>query len=449
MKIRKINFFVLSFMLCAFSHSQIVLDGVFAVVGDHVIFHSEIENQITQIQSQDDVENVDSLRNQVIEDLFFQKMLLHFASVDSLEVDYSQIQNTINQRISFFTEQLGSVEKVENYFQQSITELTNELEPIVKDQLMIQQMQYQLTKDVAVSPQQLQEFFSAQEEANSLPIIEAQFQVAHILKIPSAADNAIDETMSKLESLRKRIIQGEDFATMAILYSEDPGSSRNGGSYFGIKKGDFVKEFEAVAFSLNIDEVSDIFTTEYGYHIAKLIDRKGNKIDVRHILMTPKISTKDMLDAKMSLDSIKQDVINEILDFPTAAKNFSSDTETRYNGGLLINPNTNSSFFIATELNPNILNEIVNMSIGDITDPFYIKLPNGNEAYRIIKLVSKIDKHVANLESDYAFLHNYCLSIKKEDVIKLWYKDKLSDVFIQPSEALIESNFYKNFVNNE
>ena len=161
-------------MLCAFSHSQIVLDGVFAVVGDHVIFHSEIENQITQIQSQDDVENVDSLRNKVIEDLFFQKMLLHFASVDSLEVDYSQIQNTINQRISFFTEQLGSLEKVENYFQQSITELTNELEPIVKDQLMIQQMQYKLTKDVAVSPQQLQEFFSAQEEANSLPIVEAQ-----------------------------------------------------------------------------------------------------------------------------------------------------------------------------------------------------------------------------------------------------------------------------------
>ena len=441
--------FLISLNLCyAPSHSQTVLDGVFALIGDHVIFHSDIEKQMIQYQSQGVIENVDTLRNKLIEELFFQKMLLHFASEDSLEVDYSQIQNTINQRIAFFTEQLGSVEKVENYFQKSINELTNELEPIVKDQLMVQQMQYQITQDVDVSPMQLKDYILSCN-LDSLPIVESQFQVGHILKIPNAADLAIDETMSKLESLRKRIIQGEDFATMAILYSEDPGSSRNGGAYYDIKKGDFVKEFEAVSFSLNVDEVSDIFSTEYGYHIAKLIDRKGNKIDVRHILMTPKISTQDMLNVKFFLDSIKQDINANVISFSAAAKDFSSDEETRYNSGLLINPNTNSSFFVTQELNPTILNQIETMSVGDITDPIYIKMPNGKEAYRIIKLVSKVDQHVANLEDDYAFLQSYYLTIKKEKTIRLWYNEKVSDLFIEPSEALMNSDFYQKLLNNE
>jgi peptidyl-prolyl cis-trans isomerase SurA len=236
---------------------------------------------------------------------------------------------------------------------------------------------------------------------------------------------------------------------MAILYSEDPGSSRNGGAYYDIKKGDFVKEFEAVSFSLNIDEVSDIFSTEYGYHIAKLIDRKGNKIDVRHILMTPKISTQDMLNVKFFLDSIKQDINANVISFSAAAKDFSSDEETRYNSGLLINPNTNSSFFVTQELNPTILNQIETMSVGDITDPIYIKMPNGKEAYRIIKLVSKVDQHVSNLEDDYAFLQSYYLTIKKEKTIRLWYNEKVSDLFIEPSEALMNSDFYQKLLNNE
>ena len=185
------------------------------------------------------------------------------------------------------------------------------------------------------------------------------------------------------------------------------------------------------------------------YHIAKLIDRKGNKIDVRHILMTPKISTQDMVNVKLSLESIKQDINDHVISFSTAAKEFSSDMETRYNSGLLINPNTNSSFFSTQELNATILNQIETMSVGDITDPIYIKMPNGKEAYRIIKLVSKVDRHVANLEDDYAFLQSYYLAIKKENNIRLWYKEKVSDLFIEASDALMNSDFYQKLLNNE
>ena len=444
---KRVTYMLILFCISFFIHSQNkqVLDGVFAIVGNNVIFHSDIDNQILQYQSQGNIDDLDVLRKRVSEELFFQKMLLHFAEIDSVEVDYSQVQNTINQRISFFKEQLGSIEKVENYFQKNINELTEELTPIVKDQLVLQKMQFEITKDVLVSPNELNKFV-AMNHPDSLPIIDAQYQVAHILKIPDAADFAVEETLSKIESLRNRIINGEDFATMAILYSEDPGSSRNGGAYYNISKGDFVKEFESVAFSLNIDEVSDVFKTEYGYHVAKLIDRKGNKIDIRHILMTPKISTQDMKGAKLFLDSLKNNINQGSISFVDAAKQFSSDLDSRYNGGLLVNLATNTSFFSLNDLSTTILNQIDSLEEGSITDPIYIKLPNGKEAYRIIKLVSKIDQHVANLTDDYPFLNNYYLSIKKEKKIKEWQKNNINNVFIQASDILLSYDFYKKLL---
>ena len=271
-------------------------------------------------------------------------MLLHFAAIDSVQIDANEIENTINQRIVFFEQQLGSQEKIEEYFQKSIVELVNELKPIVKDQLLVQKMQYEIIKNINISPSELESFYH-NLPADSIPIIETQFQIAQILKKPDASSFAVEETLSKLEDLRNRILKGADFSTMAILYSEDPGSSRNGGAYYSVKKGFFVKEFEAVAFSLQIDQISEIFETEYGYHIVQLIDRRGNEIDVRHILMTPKISNQDMLDAKSFLETLRNDIIDNTMDFSAAAKEFSSDNDTKFNGGLLINPNTNNSFF--------------------------------------------------------------------------------------------------------
>ena len=428
--------------------NMVLLDGVFAVVGDHVIFHSDISEQIMQYQTQ----GYDSpdLKNQVVEELFFQKMLLHFAAIDSLEIDASEIENTIQQRISFFEQQLGSSEKVETYFQKSIVELMNELKPIVKNQLLVQKMQYNIMQDVGISPSEVNDFYNNLPK-DSIPLIETQFQVSQILKEPEPSILAIQETQSKLEELRNRILKGSDFATMAILYSEDPGSSRNGGAYYSVKKGFFVKEFEAVAFSLQIDEVSEIFETEFGYHIVQLIDRRGNEIDVRHILMTPKISNQDMLDAKSFLQSLKNDIIDNTMDFGTAAKEFSSDKETKNNDGLMINPNTNNSFFSISELedlDSSLLNEIKLLQVDSITDPMYIKLSNGKEAYRIIKLVSKKNEHFATLIDDYPYLKNYFTVVKKERFLSDWYKKKIKDIYIS-SSSLVNYKFYNNLINNE
>ena len=414
------------------TESQLV-DGVFAIVGGHAIFHSDIYNQILQYQAQGlHNQDIHSLREQVIDELFFQKLLLHFASVDSVEIDNGEIENNLNQRLAFFEQQFGSQDGIEQYFNKSMNELTAELRPMIHDQLLIQKMQYEITKNIHVSPLEVSDFYNS-ISPDSLPMIEAQFQIAHILKTPDAANAAIEETLSKLEDLRNRILNGADFATMAILYSEDPGSSRNGGAYLNVNKGLFVKEFEAVAFGLSPGEISEIFETEFGYHIVQLIERRGNELDLRHILMTPKISNTDMLGAKDFLQLLKSDIVDNKITFSDAARESSSDKETRYNGGLLINPNTNNSFFSLEELekDPALLNEIRMMSISDITDPIYIKLPTGKEAYRIIKLVDKKEAHIANLQDDYSFLKNYYSQVKEQKEMKDWYNKKIKEVYVQ------------------
>tara|TARA_B100000530_G_C15903455_1_gene466372 strand:+ start:149 stop:1540 length:1392 start_codon:yes stop_codon:yes gene_type:complete len=426
-----------------------LVDGVFAVVGNHVIFHSDISNQMLQYQNQGF--NPPDLYNQVVEELFLQKTLLHFSVIDSIEVDPNEIQNTIDQRLSFFEQQLGSLDEIEKYFNKTIVELKNELKPIVSDQLLIQKMQYEIIKDVDVSPMEVQKFYNTTNK-DSLPIIETQFQIAQILKTPEPSQLAIEETLSKLEDLRNRILKGADFSTMAILYSEDPGSSRNGGLYSKIRKGYFVKEFEGVAFSLSPEDISEIFETEFGYHIMQLIERRGNELDLRHILMTPKISSSDLLNAKQILEQIRNDIISKQLEFSVAAQEYSSDFSTKNNGGLLINPNTNNSFFSQTDLETMdlaIFNEIKNLEIGSVTKPIYIKLPNNKEAYRIIKLVSKKDEHTPTLKDDYSFLKSYCLKIQEEKKLDNWYKEKIKDLYISSKEDLSSYKFYNNLLKNE
>ena len=443
-----LTFFVI-FVSPSSSQEELLVDGVFAVVGDHVIYHSDIDNQVTQYQTQGVFSTSEKdLRNQIIEDLFFQKILLNIAAQDSIQIEPSELENSVNQRIMFFKEQLGSENKVEKYFNKSIPKLVEELKPIIKNQILIQKMQYEIIKNVDVSPLEVQNYFHS-FNLDSLPLIPAQFQVAQILKVPVAATLALEETLKKLEDLRNRIVNGADFSTMAILYSEDPGSSREGGQYNNIKKGQLVKEFESIVFSLGRGELSEIFETEYGYHIAELIERRGNEIDFRHILMTPKISNNDLLKTKYFLDSLRLEIIDNTLSFTVAAKTHSSDKETRYNSGLLINPQTNNSFFSNSDLDPVVYNEIQKLSIGDITESIYIKLANGEEAYRIIKLVNKIEAHPANLEQDYTFLKDTYHTIKEEQVLQKWYKKKIQDLHVHSYEDLSGYEFYKNLLENE
>jgi peptidyl-prolyl cis-trans isomerase SurA len=267
--------------------------------------------------------------------LLFQKLLVHHAEVDSVEVGDEEVEGNMDRRIQQLIAQMGGDRrKLEDYYGKSIIEIKEEMRPLMKEQLTAQRMQFAITDGVEVTPTEIQEFYNSIPQ-DSLPLINTEVELAQIVKYPDVAEEAKQEVIDKLNDLRERILNGSSFASMAILYSEDPGSNKNGGMYNGIKRGQFVKEFEAVAFNLQADEVSEPFETEYGYHIVQLIQKRGEELDLRHILIKPKLSQENLEEAKAFLDSISSMITAGNLTWDEAAEQFSDDEQTKFNGGVL------------------------------------------------------------------------------------------------------------------
>ena len=328
--------------------AQVTVDGIVAIVGNNIILKSDFEQQILQYQAQG--LEVDSLmRIQVLEDLLFQKLMLHKAEIDSIEVTENDVFNEIDSRLNTFISQLGSEDQLEEYFDKKIYEIKEEMYEPIENSLIIQRVRFEITSSVGVTPKEVKNYF-LNFDPDSLPMVNETIEVAHILKYPPASASAIKETENKLEKLKERVLKGESFATLAILYSEDPGSSRNGGLYNAIKRGMFVKEFEAVMFSLQDGEISDVFETEYGYHIVMMEEHRGDEVDIRHILMSPKISAIDLNIAKDILISTRDSILDEKLTFEDASIRYSDDEMTKFNGGKLINMNNGTSKFELHEL---------------------------------------------------------------------------------------------------
>ena len=278
-----------------------------------------------------------------------------------------------------------------------------------------------------------------------MPYLEDQFQIAQILILPNPSDSSILETKSKLNNLRERIISGDKFSTMAILYSEDPGSSRTGGEYFGVKKGQLEKTFESVIFSLSMDELSNVFKTEYGYHIAKLLNRNGGVVDFAHILMVPKIFYKELNESKNMLESIKEEIENYSISFESAARKYSDDVATKYNGGVLVNSQTGDSNFFLEEIDPAIKQKIMNLEEGELSDPIYYKSQDGKEGYRLIQLIQKKDAHWANIQDDFSLIKMYAESFKKQNVLSDWINLKIKNTFIHLDEDFLNLEFNYNW----
>ncbi len=308
-----------SFLFSFSQNSKEMIDGVVAVVGDEVVFLSDLQESINQYEVQFGEPNTEQLTTQVLEELLFQKLLLHHASIDSIVVGESEVINNLNRRMDYLISTLGSERKVEKYFDKSLSKIKETLEFSIRDQMTVQLMQQEITSSIEITPSDVYEFFNNLDQ-DSLPFLEDQFKVAQILILPSPSDSSLMETKKKLNNLRNRIESGDKFSTMAILYSEDPGSSRNGGEYSDIKKGQLTKKFESVIFSLSPDEISSVFETEYGFHIAELIERKGGVVDFRHILMIPKIFQHQMEETKKFLISLKDILDNNETNFEKSAK---------------------------------------------------------------------------------------------------------------------------------
>lgn len=408
------------------------LDRVIAVVGGNITLQSELETQYLQMLAQGYEPNDDS-RCIILEELLYGNLLLHQSKVDSLEVGEAEVEDELNRRLDYFIAQLGSQEKLEEYYEKSILEIKDEFRELIKDQLLTQRMQQGITADVKVTPAEVRNYFNA-IPADSLPYINAELELGRIMKRPEVTAEQKAEAKAKAEELRQRVINGEGFRAMAILYSEDPGSAKKGGELGFFKRGMMVPEFDAIAFRLAEDSVSPVFETQFGYHFMQGIERRGEQVNVRHILIKPKTSILDMERARVLLDSIYEKLQSGELDFAAAAEKFSDDEESRTNGGMMYNPQTASAKFEMDQLSmigPKIFLTVENMKPGEYSRPVRVQEPDGKESYNIFFLKSRTEPHKANLQDDYQKIQKAAMMNKQNEVIEQWIASKLAKTYVK------------------
>ncbi len=415
------------------SDSLAVVDKIVAVVADEIVLYSELEAAISQYASSGQPIGENS-RCLIFEDLLYKKLLLNQAALDSLEISEDQIKGEINRRIQYFVQQIGSEEKLEEFYGKSIPEIKDEFHDLIQEQMLIQQMQGSVTGNVDISPSEVKAFFNKIPK-DSLPLVNSEVVVEHIVIDPIISVNEKTVTRQRLEEIRTRVINGEDFGTLAYLYSEDPGSAKKNGELGFMERGQLVKEFAKVAFSIEPGQVSEVFETEYGFHIVQLKERRGQQANVRHILLKPKFSQSDLVVAKNRLDSLRTQIVTlDSIYFETMAARYSDDKSTRMNGGKMINPQTGSTTFEINELSkvdPSLFFILDKMKPGEISNPVIYQKYDGTQSYRLVKLVSVTEPHRANLEDDYLKIQGAAKAEKEKQVVDDWIKAKIEINYIR------------------
>lgn len=418
---------ILSFLSFT-SYTQIV-DEIIAVVGNEVVLSSDIETQYLQYLSQGYTDS-EEVRCQIIEDVLYQKLLVHQAKLDSTDVSEDDVNQELDSRLNSFISQLGSEEALEEYFKKSTSELKIEFYEIIYNQLLTQKMQSSITSSVSITPEEVKLFFQEMKKSSDIPVMPTTLEISQIIKIPEITLDEKSRIRKKLISFRNRIKNGENFKVLATLYSDDTESAKNGGELGFVGRGALVTEFESAAFSLKGDQISEVIETQFGYHIIQLIERRGETVNVRHILLKPKVSSASLLEAKEQLEKVEHLMKSEEITFEEAAR-FHSDDVSKNNGGLLINPQTGSSLFTVEELPLNIRYSADRMNEGDVSSISQFVMDDGKKAYRIIKITRKIKEHSANLIDDFSLINDAALNEKKQQKISKWVDKNITATYIR------------------
>ena len=430
---KKYHFLLLA--IISFSLSAQTIDKIEAVLGDEIILTSEIESQYLQYLSQGNIKSTE-IRCQIVEDLLFQKLMINQAKIDSLVVSIEEIETEINKRLSYFESQLGSVEKVEEYFGKSKDKIEQELSKVIEDQFLAQRMQTKLTSSIKVTPVEVKEAYNILTDAE-IPTMPTQVEVAQIVIKPEITSEQKDKIRAKLNSFRDRVYKGEDFKMLATLYSDDPGSSTRGGELGFVNRGDLVPEFERAAFRLKEGEISKVVESQFGYHIVQLIERRGEQINVRHILIKTKVTATALHAAKLKMDSIAKEISEEKITFDQAVSKYSDD-ENKSNGGLLLNPNTMSTSHTLDDMAPALRLVVEKLAEGEVSFPAVIQMQDEKKAYRILRLNKKTEEHKANLVDDFAKIKEYSINAKKQETLDKWVNKTIAKTYIRLSGSLEE-----------
>lgn len=425
-----------------------VVDQIVAVVGKNIILKSDIEGMFIQQQAQG-ITSEGDMKCEILENLLIEKLLLAEAELDTtITVSDSQLNQNLEQRIQYYISHLGSEKEVENYFKKSIIDIKAELKDVIKNQQMTQQMQGKIMDKVTITPAEVRYHFKNLPAAE-IPQIDAQVEYAQITVQPIISLEEEDRIKSTLRELKRRIESGESgFAPLAVMYSEDPGSARNGGELEYMGRGSLDPAYAAAAFNLKGDKISNVVKSDFGYHIIQVMDRKGELIKTRHILMMPKPSAKSLERAFGQIDSIADYIRKGTFKFEDAAFKFSYDKDSRNNGGIVINPETGDSKWKLSELDPDVSKVIAKMNINEISKPFKTMDEKKQQTvYKIIKLINKSNAHPANLRDDYVELSNIYMASKKEKALDTWIREKQSKTYVHIDDTYVNCNFkYKGWI---
>ena len=406
-----------------------LIDKIAAKVDNYIVLLSDVEFAYLDLASRGGLVG-DNPKCLVLQSLVTNKLLLAIAEIDSVIVEDAEVDGQLNNRMQYFISQSGGdVEALEEYYGKSMEQIRNEMRDDMHQQLVAQKMRQNISSEVSITPSEVRKFFSKIPQ-DSLPFFSEEVQVAQIVKLAKIGKEQKEAVEQQLYNIRQSILDGANFGTMAEMYSMDPGSARNGGELPGwYSRGQLAPEYEATVFKLKVGEISQPVQTDFGFHLIEVLERRGNEFRTRHILITPTSSELDIEQTEQELDSIRNLVINGGQDFEKLAKDISDDQMSAPTGGFFLN-NQGGTSIPVDQLDPTVYFTLDTLNVGDITPPIPFRMPQGQEAVRIIYFKSKIPPHQANLKQDWQKIQEAALNEKKSKAELKWVKDSIGKVYI-------------------
>lgn len=434
---------ILFIYLTGISQSKLV-DKVIAKVGSEYILLSEVEEEFAYAKTKDPGLSED-IKCTIIDNMIAQKLVIYHAKIDSVELTDEEVETQLDYRFESILRQMNGDEAFfEEYYGATISEMKERFRDDQKHKILAEKMQSKLISEVEITPKEVDKFFSS-VPSDSLPYFKSEMEISEIVMAPKVNETEKKKALDKITVLRNKVISGEmTFADAASKNSQDPGSALRGGDLGFAKRGVYVPEFEATVFSLAKDEISEVIETEFGFHFIQLTERRGNSVKAKHVLIKPEITQVDLDLAKKLLDSLRIEILSDSLSFETAVRRYSMKTLPSYsNSGRVKNQNTNNTFFAADDLDPDTYFAIFELKPKQLSKPLEIQLPDGQKAYRLIKLNTISKPHKANLKEDFDKLSGFAKESKKNEYFLKWLSKKRFETFFYVDPMFKNCNLEK------
>ncbi len=440
---RYISIIIFLFLLqsqSGWTQQKLIIDKVGAQVGAELILMSDVENEFNYLASMQ--KNVKpEVKCMILQEIIVSKILVTQAKLDSIEVEDDEVETQLDARMDQILRQMGGDENLfESYYGKTVAEMKNVYREDIRSKLLSDKMMSQLISNIQITPSEVIDFFNS-VPVDSLPYFNSEVEIGEILYTPKLNEGEKQKAREKLENIRNEILSGKgDFAELAKKNSDDFGSGRQGGNLGWQKRGSFVPEFEAVAYSLKKDELSEIVETEFGFHLIQVMERRGNTINARHILIKPRMTPQDLAKAKSELDSIRTLIVENKLTFDAAVKKFSDKNSMSYhNNGRMTNQKNQSTFFETKDLSPEIYFALEDLEVGEISQPLEVKGQSGEIQFQLIKLLTRTKPHRASLQEDYSRIQEFAKESKKSEYINNWRQEKIKSNYIFIDEQYLSA----------